>query len=98
MRVRHAASEHSPGCSCASGHLPIAEGLKSVHPMGQFINHSTHSGFSSPPICSLTGLELRSIVASLALPMRQSRAVGVAYRAAASFKLDRLPLRLCVPL
>jgi hypothetical protein len=47
--------------------------------IGQFINHSTQSGFRLPPICSLNGRELRSIVASLALPDFQSRAVGVAH-------------------
>jgi len=46
--------------------------------MGHPISHSTHVGFNSPPICSLNGRELRSIVASLALPLRQSLAVGVA--------------------
>ena len=43
------------------------------------MSHSTHVGFKLPPICSLNGLELRSIVAALALPLRQSRAVGVAH-------------------
>lgn len=54
-------------------------GSSEVHPNGQFINHSVHVGFSEPPICSLNGRELRIMVASLALPLRQSRAVGVAH-------------------
>ena len=44
------------------------------------MSHSTHVGFSEPPICSLSGRELRACVAWLALPLRQSRAVGVATR------------------
>jgi len=42
------------------------------------MSHSTHVGFSCPPICSLNGREFRSIVSRLALPLFQSRAVGVA--------------------
>ena len=41
------------------------------------MSHSTHVGFSCPPICSDNGRELRCIVAELALPLRQSRADGV---------------------
>lgn len=39
---------------------------------------STHGGFRLPPICSLSGRLFRSMVACLALPDFQSRAVGVA--------------------
>jgi hypothetical protein len=48
--------------------------------MGHPMSHSTHVGFSCPPTCSLSGLLFRSIVAWLALPLFQSRAVGVANR------------------
>jgi len=48
--------------------------------MGQPINHSTHCGFKLPPICSLKGREFFAWVALDALPLRQSRAVGVAKR------------------
>jgi len=39
---------------------------------------STNSGLSKPPICSDNGRALRSIVAGLAFPLRQSLDVGVA--------------------
>ena len=43
---------------------------------------STHAGFRRPgctaPTCSLKGRELRASVSSLAAPLFQSRAVGVA--------------------
>jgi hypothetical protein len=42
------------------------------------MSHSTHVGFRLPPICSLNGREFLACVASLALPLRQSLAVGVA--------------------
>ena len=96
MRVAHATSEHSPGCGCTPWHLSVAECFKSVHPMGHPISHSTHVGFNSPPICSLKGRELRSIVASLALPLRQSRAVGVAHFSTAV--ANPSPLVLLAPL
>ena len=51
--------------------------LRSDQPIGQFMSHSTHVGFRLPPTCSLNGLLFRCIVASLALPLSQSRAVGV---------------------
>jgi len=47
--------------------------------MGHPISHSTQVGFRLPPICSLKGREFLSCVAWLALPLRQSRAVGVAH-------------------
>ena len=57
----------------------LPRGFKSVQFAGHPISSSTHVGFRLPPICSLNGLELRSIVASLALPDFQSRAIGVAH-------------------
>jgi hypothetical protein len=47
--------------------------------MGHPISHSTHCGFRLPPICSLKGLEFFACVASLALPLFQSRSSGVGY-------------------
>lgn len=38
-----------PSGSCGHWHLSVAKGSQSVHPMGQPINHSTHSGLSLPP-------------------------------------------------
>ena len=73
--------------------MPVANGFKSVHPMGHPISHSTHVGFNSPPICSLNGRELRSIVAWLAFPLRQSRAVGVAKVRALSASISVPPSR-----
>jgi hypothetical protein len=61
------------------------------------MSHSTHVGFKLPPICSLNGRALRSIVAALALPLLQSRAVGVAKRRTASTSCTCLP-GLGVPL
>jgi len=59
---------------------------------------STHIGFRLPPICSLNGRELRSIVAWLAFPDRQSLAVGVAHFSTAVARPSPLvglaPLRL----
>jgi len=65
------------------------------------MSHSTHVGFSEPPICSLNGLEFLSCVAWLALPLFQSRAVGVATFSTAVAKPSPLvglaPLRLWFP-
>ena len=41
------------------------------------MSHSTHVGFSEPPIASDSGRLFRAIVAAEALPERQSRLVGV---------------------
>lgn len=72
--------------------------------MGHPINHSTHCGFSSPPICSLKGREFFPRVASLTLPLRQSRAIGVAKRSRFATAVARpspllalAPLRLWFP-
>ena len=65
------------------------------------MSHSTHVGFRLPPICSLKGLEFRSCVAWLALPDRQSLAVGVAHLSTAVASPSPLfgltPLRLWLP-
>lgn len=42
------------------------------------MSHSTHGGFSAPPICSDSGRLFLANVSGLALPERQSRDVGVA--------------------
>ena len=69
--------------------------------MGQPINQATHVGFKLPPICSDSGLLLRSIVASLAFPDFQSLAVGVANAFTAVANPSPLvalaPLRLWLP-
>lgn len=41
------------------------------------MSHPTHTGFSVPPTTSDSGRAFRAMVAALALPLRQSRAVGV---------------------
>ena len=61
---------------------------------GKFISQQTHTGLRLPPICSDSGREFRSIVAWLALPDFQSRAVGVGHIATAVLKFSppSLPL------
>ncbi len=93
-----AIGKRSPCGSGAQRNLSVANGFKSVHPSGHPISHSTHIGFRLPPICSLNGRELRSIVAWLAFPDRQSLAVGVAHFSTAVARPSPLvglaPLRL----
>jgi len=55
----------------------VAEAPKSVHPSGNPMSHSTHVGFSLPPTTSDNGMEFFASVASEALPLFQSRAIGV---------------------
>jgi hypothetical protein len=42
-------------CSCSHDwNLPVANGFKSVQPMGHPISHSAHSGFRWPPSSAIT--------------------------------------------
>lgn len=50
-----------------------------VQPTGKPISGSTQSGLRVSPTCSLRGRLFRSMVAALAFPLFQSRAVGVAH-------------------
>jgi hypothetical protein len=82
--------------------LSVSNRLKSVHPGGHPMSHSTHGGFSVPPTTSLSGRLLRAIVSGLALPLFQSRAVGVGTRctthvASPSPLFGLAPLRLWFP-
>ena len=58
------------------------------------MSHSTHIGFSCPPITSDRGLAFLACVAALALPDFQSRAVGVGNLTTASVSV----VPLCRPL
>jgi hypothetical protein len=94
MRVAVRRRQHPPSGCGTERHLSVANGFKSVHPSFHPISHSTHVGFKLPPICSLKGREFLSCVAWLALPLRQSRAVGVAKVRALTASISVPPSRL----
>lgn len=60
-------TQNPPCCASHSRYLSISKGCKSVHPMGQPINHSTHCGFRRPPATTFSGSLLRRVWLGAAL-------------------------------
>ena len=76
-----------PDKPCDGWHYGVSEASQSVRSVEQSSTRvqfggkpwiaSTNCGFNGPPICSLSGRELRAIVSGLAQPLFQSLLVGV---------------------